>query len=117
MGDQKQPTYATDFVKADVDKAVYLDSLYADNLVNAFVELSGEFWVMRKRMLVLETLLAEGRSIDLAKLEGFMPTLEQKAAWDAQRDDFIGRVLGALTREGGKLSMTTPAATVPPHAP
>jgi hypothetical protein len=108
-----RPTYTTNFIKGDWDKALYLDNPHVDNLMTAFLGLGAEFWSMRRRMMVLETLLAKGKSVDLAALEAYEPTPEQKVTWEAERDDFIKRTFSVLTRETTAVGSTVPTGKVP----
>ena len=103
-----RPTYAAPFIKGDWDKAVYLDSVHADNLMTAFLSLGAEFWAMRRRMMVLEKFLGEKRVVSLAALEAYEPTAQEKVAWDADRDDYISRVYSVLTRETAPLPGAQP---------
>ena len=41
---KEHQTYATDYVKGDWDKAVYLDNPHTDNLMSAVLNLGAEFW-------------------------------------------------------------------------
>ncbi len=102
------------FIKGDWNKAVYLDSPHTDNLMTAFLGLSGEHWALRRRMMVLETMLAKNKSVDLAALEAFEPSAEQKVAWDAERDDFIKRIFTVFTRETTKQTADVPTGATPP---
>ena len=108
-------TGTASFIKGDWDRAVYLDSPHTDNLMVAFLGLSGEHWALRRRMMVLETLLAKNKSVDLATLEAYEPTAEQKVAWDAERDDFIKRLFAVFTRETTKQTTEVPTGVVPPR--
>lgn len=103
------------FIKGDWDRAVYLDSPHTDNLMVAYHRLAGEHWALRRRMLVLESMLAKSKAIDLSALEAFEPTAEQKAAWDAERDDFIKRTFTVFTREVIKQASDVPTTVVPPR--
>jgi hypothetical protein len=112
---KSQPTYATDYVKGDFDKAVYLDNPHLDNLTTAFLGLGTEFWVMRKRHMVLESYLSEHRLLDPAKFEAYEPSMAQKAVFEKERDDFISRIFSVLTRETQATPTSLPAATVAPR--
>ncbi len=109
-----RPTYAAPFIKGDWDKAVYLDNPHTDNLMTAFVGLGAEHWSLRRRVMVLEHLLSQSKSLDLAKVESYEPTPEQKIAWEAERDDFIRRTFSVLTRET-VAQATIPTGKVPPR--
>jgi hypothetical protein len=102
MADSSQgdrPTYTAKFIHGDWDKAVYLDNAHVDNLMTAYLSMGAELWTVRRRMMVLEQFLAEKKVVDLAKLEAYEPPEALKAAWDAERDDYIQRMFAVLTRE------------------
>ena len=107
-------TYATDFIKGDWDKAVYLDNPHTDNLMSAMLNLGAEFWAMKRRQLVVETLLSQKGTIDRATIEAYNPTEQERVAWTAERDDFIERTFSVLTRVAEKVGEKMPAAKVPP---
>jgi hypothetical protein len=109
-----RPTYTADYVKSDFEKAVFLDSPHTDNLMAALLSLGAEFWTMRRRMMVLEKFMEKGRVADPAAVEAYTPTAEEKIAWDKERDDFISRVFGVLTRETAHVGGPPPTALVPP---
>jgi hypothetical protein len=109
-------TYTAPFIKGDWDKAVYVESPHVDNLMTAFLGLGAEFWAMRRRMMVLEAMLAKGKSVDLAALEAYEPTDEQKLLWDAERDDFIKRIFSVFTRETAHQATEVPTGTVAPRS-
>ncbi len=111
----ERPTYASNFIKGDWDKAVYLQNPHVDNLMTAFLGLGAEFWAMRRRMMVLEAMLAKGKAIDLAALEAYQPSAEQKVAWEAERDDFIKRTFSVLTRETTAQASAVPTDMTPPR--
>jgi hypothetical protein len=119
MADEKskRPTFAAAYVKADFEKAVYLDNVHADNLMTAFLGLGAEHWALRRRVKVLEKFMAAGKVIDPAKVEAYDPTPEEKAAWDAERDDFIQRTFGVLTRDTATVAGAVPTEKVPPREP
>ena len=116
MADTKKDrqTYATDYIKGDWDKAVYLDNPHTDNLMSAVLNLGAEFWALKRRQLVVEKLLDQKGTVSRATVEAFNPSEEDKAAWQAERDDFIERTFSVLTRVADKSYNITPTAKVPP---
>jgi hypothetical protein len=116
MADTKKdrPTYATDYVKGDWDKAVFLDNPHTDNLMSAMLNLGAEFWAMRRRQMVVEKLLDQKGTIDRATIEAYNPSEEERVAWTAERDDFIERTFSVLTRVGERVGGNMPSAKVPP---
>ena len=97
--DSDRPTYASDFIKSDVDRAVFLGNPILDNMMSTILALSSETWSNRRRTKVLERLLAE-KGITQEMVEGYMPTAEDAVEWQADRDRYIDMVLGPLLREG-----------------
>ena len=112
-----RPTYTADFIKGDYEKAVYLDSVHSDNLMTAFLGLGAEHWALRRRVMVLEKLLAASGVVDPAQMESYEPTQEEKVAWDSERDDFIERTFAVLTRETIGIPSAVPTEKVPPREP
>lgn len=96
------------FIKSDSANAAYLGAHHVDQLASAFLNLGAEFWVMRRRMLVLEKFLSEKGAYDPAALEAYEPTPEEQREWEAQRDAFIRRTFSVLTQEVGPLPTKLP---------
>jgi len=97
--DSDRPTFASDFIKSDVEQAVFLGNPILDNMMSTILALSSETWSNRRRTKVLERLLAE-KGITQEMVEGYMPTAEDAVEWQADRDRYIDMVLGPLLREG-----------------
>jgi hypothetical protein len=93
------PASAAAFIKGDWDQSRFIDVPHVDNLMTALVGLGGEHWALRRRMLVIESLLARTGTLRAADIEAYEPTAAEAQAWAAERDDFIRRVFGVLTRE------------------
>ncbi|MBT5239298.1 MAG: hypothetical protein HOH20_02425 [Rhodospirillaceae bacterium] len=119
MADTKsdRPTYTAEYIKGDFEKAVYLDSVHSDNLMTAFLGLGAEHWALRRRVMVLEKFMAEGKVIDPAVVEAYEPTPEEKVAWEAERDDFIERTFSVLTRATTSVTGAIPTEKVPAREP
>jgi hypothetical protein len=101
---ESRPTYATEYIKGDWDKSVFLGNAHVDNLMSALLNLGGECWAMRRRLMVVEKLLATKCGIDAADIEGYLPDEQDQAAWDLKRDEFIDRVFAVLVRASGNAS-------------
>ena len=98
--DTDRPTYASDFIKSDVERVEFLGNPILDNMMTTIVALCSEVWADRRRNRVLERLLAE-KGITREMVESYMPTPEDEAEWQAERDRFIDMTMGPLMREGG----------------
>jgi len=112
-----RPTYAADFIKGDFEKAVYLDDAHTDNLMTAFLGLGAEHWALRRRVMVLEKFMADSKVIEPAAVEAYDPTPEEKAAWEAERDDYIRRVFTVLTRVPAPIEGPVPSKKVSAREP
>jgi hypothetical protein len=95
-------TFAADFVKADDEDAVMLGDPILDNMMTALISLGAEVWTNRRRVKVLERVL-EDKGVSAQTIEAYMPTDDEAAAWQKERDAFIRRTFGSLSRTGGKL--------------
>ena len=93
-----QLTFATDFFQTDVDRVRFYDDPMTDNIVTAIVALGTEMWANRRRTLVLERLL-EKKGVTQDMIESYMPTDEDVAAWQIERDRFVNAIMGPLMRE------------------
>jgi len=94
-----RPTYTSDFIKSDVEKAVFLGNPILDNMMTTIIALGSEVWANRRRTKVLERLLEE-KGVSREMVETYMPTAEDEAEWQAERDRFIDMAYGPLLREG-----------------
>ncbi len=103
-------------MKGDWDKSGFLDSPHVDNLMDAVVGLGAEFWAMRQRMMALEKLIEDKGVLTRSAIESYRFTGEEKAASDAERNDFIARVFNVLTREATPVTGALPTARVKPRA-
>lgn len=97
--DQRHPTYATNFIKADTDQAVFLGNPVMDNMMTSMIALGAEVWSNRRRMRIIEKLLEEHGSVTNEMIEAYAPSDEEQAAELAERDAFIERAFGSLARE------------------
>ena len=94
-------TFETDFFKADDEEAVMLGDPILDNMMTALISLGAEVWTNRRRVKVLERVL-EDKGVTPAMIETYMPSEAEDKAWQKERDAFIRRTFGALSRKGGK---------------
>lgn len=94
-----RPTYASDFIESDSDRAVFLGNPALDNLMTTVIALGAEVWTNRRRMKVLEALLEE-KGITEEMVEQYMPSEERLAKWQEDRDEFVERAFSALANEG-----------------
>ena len=94
-----RPTHASDFFPNDLERAVFLGHPVLDNVVTSLYALGAEVWSTRRRVKVLEALLEE-KGVTNEMVEKYMPTAEQEADWQKDRDRFIDLTYSPLLREG-----------------
>lgn len=96
-----RPTYTTDFIESDTERAVFLGNPLFDNMMTALISLGSEVWTTRRRVKVLESVLAD-KGVTQEMMETYMPTEAENAAWEKERDAFIQRTFGALARNADR---------------
>ncbi len=96
---QGDKTHAVPFIKTDVDDLVMLGQPMTDNLVTSMQAMGAEVWALWRRVRVMEKLLSE-KGISQAKIESYIPSEADTADWQKERDAFIVRTIGPLSREG-----------------
>jgi hypothetical protein len=90
-------TYASDFIPSDVENVSFLGDPILDNMMTTMVAVCSEVWSNRRRTRVIERLLAE-KGITEDMIENYMPSEEEEAAWQAERDQFIAMAFEPLIR-------------------
>ena len=98
----KQPRKAAagDYVFADSDNISMFPDQIVDNLMHVVVALGAELWALRRRTMVLEKVL-EKAGVSTQDIENFVPSDDDKALWEQERNIFIKRTFSGLERRGG----------------
>ena len=99
--DSKRPTYAAEAIPSDVTASAFLGNPVLDNVVSCMIAMSAEMWSTKRRLRVLEAVLAR-QGITQDKIEKFVPTAEQTKEWEAERDRYIELVMGPMANQGYK---------------
>ena len=94
-----RPGYASDFISSDVERGIFLGNPVLDNMMASMIALGTEVWSMRRRMKVLEAVLEE-KGISKDMVEQYVPTAQQEATWQKDRDRFIDLTYSPMLREG-----------------
>jgi len=101
-----RPTYTVDFIPSTTRNAVFLGNPVLDNMMHSIIALGAEVWADKRRLKIIEALLASKRDVTLESIEAYVPTPEQEKAWAAERDLMIKSTFGALLNGG-----STPAGS------
>jgi hypothetical protein len=93
--DPKRPTYTVDAIPSDITSSVFLGNPALDNVVSCLIAMNAEMWATKRRMKVLEALLAK-KGVTQAMIEGYVPSAAEAAEWERERDRFIDLAMGPL---------------------
>ncbi len=88
------------FISADSDNVTLFPQQVVDNMMHVLIDLGAELWAVRRRMAILERVL-EKVGVSSNDVEVYVPSAEDQAAWRQERDIYISRAFGAMTRKGG----------------
>ena len=92
-----QPGPATSaFIDHGSETYTFLQDPVIDALMQVVVELGAQAWITRRRLLVLERVLAERRLIKGDVVETYQPSEAEDALWRAERDRLMKTVYAAL---------------------
>ena len=113
-------TAATDFIDHGSDTYTFLQDPVVDALVEVVVELGAETWITRRRMLVLERVMASKGLLAPDLIETYTPSPEDEALWRQERDRMLKSVYAALARRpvrGDAAAERAKGANPPKRAP
>ncbi len=95
----KRQTFTSEAIPSDVKSGVFLGNPQIDNLVSCVVAMGAELWTTKRRLKVVEAVMAKaGVTADM--VEKYQPSDQELAAWEADRDRFISLTLGSLGNDG-----------------
>lgn len=92
-------TYAVEAIPSDVKTGMFLGNPALDNVVSCVIAMNAEMWAMRRRMKVMESVMAQ-KGVTTELIEKYVPTEAEKVAWEQDRDRFISLTLGSLGDQG-----------------
>ena len=101
-------TYATDFIKSDIDAAVFTGNAHIDNLMSVVIALGAEIWAGQQRTRIIESLLETKGKVTKKMVEDYVPTAAETAQWQAEREGMVKRVYAVMARD---TSQAPPFAT------
>lgn len=92
----ERPTYTAKFIPGDTRGTVFLGNPVLDNMMHVILAMGAEMWATKRRLKVVESLLAAKREVTQEAIETYVPTAEQEALWTAERDMMIKTTYGVL---------------------
>ena len=96
----RHETYATPAQPSDIDRAVFLGDAAIDNLFTAMTAMAAELWTVRRRQKIVEAVLEQRGLATTESIETYVPTAEQTARWQAERDTFVKMIYEPFARKG-----------------
>ena len=112
-GDRK--TYASDYVKGDLESAVFMGSPHIDNIFTAMQSLGAETWTNRRRQYIVEAMLEKKIPVTQDSIQKYMPTEEEEKRWKAERDLFVKTMYAPFLRPGNINYSSPSAQNFDPH--
>ena len=97
--ENNRPTYTVDAIPSDITNSVFLGNPALDNVTSCIIAMSAEMWATKRRMKVIESLLAK-KGVTPQMIESYVPTAEENAEWEKERDRFISLAMGPLANDG-----------------
>lgn len=101
MADPKfnRPTHAVKAIPSDVNNVTFLNNPVLDNLVSVVIAMGSEVWATKRRIRVMEAVMAK-KGITTEMIEKYVLTEEENKAMEQERDRFIEATFGALGNQG-----------------
>ena len=106
---KNRPTYTVEAIPTDVTNGVLLGNASVDKLVSCMIAMGTELWATQRRLKVIEALMAQ-KGITPAMIEQYVPSAEEAAAWEKDRDRFVDLTFSPLGDDGFR-----PASADFPH--
>jgi len=107
----KRPTHTVDFIPGDTRNSVFLGNPLLDGMVTSIMALGAEVWANRRRLKVIESLMAAKRDVTPAAIEAYVPTPDEERAWEAERDQLVKLTFGSMVITGDPPPDFVPAPT------
>jgi len=95
----KRETYTAEAVPSDVKNGVFLGDPILDNVVSCVIAMGTELWATKRRLKVVEAVMAKS-GVTAAMVEKYVPSTQEVAEWERDRDRFIELTLGSLGNDG-----------------
>ena len=92
-------TYTVEAIPTDVANGVFLGDPTVDKLMTCMIAMGTELWATQRRMKVLEAVMAT-KGVTPEMIEQYMPTADQAAAWEKDRNRSVDMTFSALGDDG-----------------
>jgi hypothetical protein len=92
-------TYTVEAIPTDIANGVLLGNSSVDKVVSCMIALGTELWATQRRLKVIEAVMAQ-KGITAQMIEQYVPSAEEAAAWERDRDRFVDLTFSALGDDG-----------------
>lgn len=96
---KNRQTYTVEAIPTDIANGVLLGNASIDKVVSCMIALGTELWATQRRLKVIEAVMAQ-KGITQEMVEQYVPTAEQAAAWEQDRDRFVDLTFSPLGDDG-----------------
>jgi hypothetical protein len=96
-----KPDHTLGFIPSETRDAVFLGNPVLDSMMHVILALGAEVWAGKRRLKVVESLLAAKQPVTAETIEAYVPTSDEEKAWTAERDQIIQLSFGGLVNGGG----------------
>ncbi len=83
------------------DWQTYFNDPAVDRLAEMVLDLAAATWTVMDRQRILEWQLQRSGQLQPGQLDDYRPTEEEERELSAERNAFMSRLLGSLTRQAG----------------
>ena len=96
----RRETYETPVKPSDIDRAIFLGNSATDNLFTGMMAIAAELWAVRRRQKILEAVLEKRGLASEQLIETYIPSAEETARWQAERDTFVEMIYEPFKNSG-----------------
>lgn len=93
-------TVATEYIKADYDRAYFHNDPMIDSLFTSLTALSANVWTIQQRLRITEILLEKHGSVTREMIEKYIPTDEEAKKFKDERDAFVAEIYDPFKESG-----------------
>jgi coenzyme F420-reducing hydrogenase delta subunit len=96
---KNRPTYTVEAIPTDIANGILLGNSSIDKIVSCMIAIGTELWATQRRLKVIEAVMAKN-GITHEMIEQYVPSAEEAAAWERDRDRFVDLTFSPLGDDG-----------------
>ena len=96
---KNRQTYTVEAIPTDIANGVLTGDSGVDKLVSCMIAMGTELWATQRRLKVVEAVMAKG-GITQEMIEQYVPSAEEAAAWERDRNRFVDLTFSPLGDDG-----------------